>query len=96
MGAALNTAIGMGAYILTDRASWLNFQNKTDFAILFEGDSNLFNQYSFIAIRPNGRDFIQLQSAQTLQDWLLSDVARDLINGYTLEGAQLFTYNAER
>jgi tungstate transport system substrate-binding protein len=36
MGAALNTAAGMNAYILADRASWLNFGNKQDLAIALE------------------------------------------------------------
>ncbi len=35
MGATLNVASGMNAYTFTDRASWLNFGNKGDLALLF-------------------------------------------------------------
>ena len=37
MGATLNIAVGMGAYALTDRATWLSFQNKGDFEVLAQG-----------------------------------------------------------
>ena len=43
MGAALNTASGMNAYIMSDRASWLKFGNKGDLKLLFSGDPVLFN-----------------------------------------------------
>ena len=38
MGATLNTAVEMNAYVLTDRASWAHFQNRGDLLILVEGD----------------------------------------------------------
>ena len=31
MGATLNTGTGMGAYVLTDRATWISFGNKGDY-----------------------------------------------------------------
>ena len=37
MGAALNTASGMPAYVMSDRASWLNFGNKGDLELLVSG-----------------------------------------------------------
>jgi CRP-like cAMP-binding protein len=42
---ASNTAVGKGAYALTDRGTWLSFGNKDDFKILVEGNPRLFNQY---------------------------------------------------
>ena len=38
MGATLNLAVGMGAYALTDRGTWIAFRNKGDFRVLVEGD----------------------------------------------------------
>ena len=52
MGATLNTAAGMGAYALTDRATWISFQNKNDLQIAVEGDPMLFNQYGVILVNP--------------------------------------------
>ena len=40
MGATLNLAAGMGAYTLTDRATWLTFGNKRNLMVLFEGDAS--------------------------------------------------------
>ncbi|MEM1313841.1 MAG: substrate-binding domain-containing protein, partial [Pseudomonadota bacterium] len=37
MGATLNIAAGMGAYALTDRATWTAFANKGGLRILFQG-----------------------------------------------------------
>ena len=42
MGATLNTAVGMDAYTMTDRGTWIAFKNKGDFRILVEGDARLF------------------------------------------------------
>ena len=52
MGATLNTGVGLGAYVLTDRATWISFGNKGDFAIDVEGDDELFNQYGVILVNP--------------------------------------------
>lgn len=94
MGAALNTAAGMEAYILSDRASWLNFGNKGDLALLFAGDPVLFNQYAYLPVNPDKGAHIQGALAATLEDWLTSPRAAALIDGYTLNGEQLFTFNA--
>ncbi len=45
MGAALNTAGAMNAYVLSDRGTWISFKNRGDLAIVVEGDKRLFNQY---------------------------------------------------
>ncbi|MGI9465355.1 MAG: substrate-binding domain-containing protein, partial [Aestuariivirgaceae bacterium] len=52
MGATLNVATGMGAYALTDRATWIAFANKGDLGIMVEGDKRLFNQYGVILVNP--------------------------------------------
>ena len=52
MGATLNVAVGMGAYALTDRGTWIGFKNKVDFEILVQGDEDLFNQYGVILVNP--------------------------------------------
>ncbi len=94
MGAALNTAAAMDAYILADRASWLNFGNKADLALLFAGDPLLFNQYAYIPVNPQRHDHVKADLVLALEDWLTSAPARDLINGYQINGETLFTFNA--
>ncbi|MEB8389215.1 substrate-binding domain-containing protein [Rhodobacteraceae bacterium KMM 6894] len=94
MGAALNTASGLNAYIMSDRASWLNFGNKGDLALLFAGDPVLFNQYAFLPVNPDKGDHIRNDLAMQLEDWLTSPRAAQLINGYRVADEQLFTFNA--
>ena len=53
MGPALNTASAMGAYVLSDRGTWLAFQNRGDLdEYLVEGDKRLFNQYGVMLVNP--------------------------------------------
>jgi tungstate transport system substrate-binding protein len=95
MGAALNTASGMDAYIMSDRASWLNFGNKGDLALLFSGDPVLFNQYAYLPVNSQKHPHVNKAAVAKLEAWLTSDQAKSLINGYTLKGEALFTYNAK-
>ena len=95
MGASLNTAAGLGAYIMSDRASWLNFANKADQALLFAGDPVLFNQYAFLPVNPERHPHVKAELAEKLEAWLVSDKAKDLINGYSINGETLFTFNAK-
>ncbi len=94
MGGTLNTASGMNAYVMSDRASWLNFGNKGDLALLFAGDPLLFNQYTFIPVDPREHPHIKRDEARALEDWLVSDTAKELIDGYNINGEKLFTFNA--
>lgn len=95
MGAALNTASGLGAYIMADRASWLNFGNKGDLELLFSGDPVLFNQYAYIPVNPEKHDHVQNDLAMKLEDWLVSERAKILINEYKINGETLFVFNAK-
>ncbi len=94
MGATLNTAAGMNAYTLSDRASWLNFGNKGDLALLYAGDPALFNQYAFLPVNPARHPHVRADLVARLEDWLTSARARELIDGYRIGGEQLFTFNA--
>jgi tungstate transport system substrate-binding protein len=95
MGAALNTAAGLDAYILADRASWLNFGNKSGLKLLFSGDPALFNQYTYIAVNPSNQPHVRHDLAERLEAWLVSDTARALINGFQINGEALFVFNAK-
>tara|TARA_B110000495_G_C22599186_1_gene358473 strand:- start:110 stop:619 length:510 start_codon:yes stop_codon:yes gene_type:complete len=95
MGAALNTASGMNAYIISDRASWLNFRNKGDLALLYAGDPVLFNQYAYLPVSPERHSHVKDVEAQKLEDWLISNRAKELINSHQIAGVALFTFNAK-
>ena len=95
MGATLNTAHGMGAYTLSDRATWLSFENKDGFSILFEGDDRLFNQYGIIAVSQDRFPHVKADDAQAFVDWVISDAGQAAIGAYTRAGTQLFFPNAD-
>ncbi|MGJ8624278.1 MAG: substrate-binding domain-containing protein [Yoonia sp.] len=95
MGAALNTAAAMQAYVVSDRASWLNFGNTDGMALLFAGDPALFNQYAYLPVNPAKSPAIKHDLALTLEAWLTSPRAAELIDGYTINGETLFVFNAQ-
>ncbi|NNK77497.1 MAG: sulfate ABC transporter substrate-binding protein [Litoreibacter sp.] len=95
MGASLNTASGMNAYIMSDRASWLNFGNKGDLALLYSGDPVLFNQYAFIPVNPDRHPHVKADLVAKLEGWLTSPKAAELINTYKINGNTLFIFNAK-
>ncbi|KII15971.1 substrate-binding domain-containing protein [Phaeobacter sp. S60] len=96
MGAALNTASGMGGYIMSDRASWLNFANKGDLVLLYSGDPVLFNQYAYLPVNPEKHPHVKSELVAELETWLVSDKAKELINSYQINGEALFVFNAEQ
>lgn len=96
MGATLNTAAGMDAYVMTDRATWLNFDNKGDLTILHEGDAKLFNQYAYLPVSPARHPHVNAEAAAALEAWLVSEKGQRMIGEYAIAGERLFTPNATR
>jgi tungstate transport system substrate-binding protein len=95
MGATLNAAVGMSAYTMTDRGTWISFKNKADFRVLVEGDPNLFNQYGVILVNPEKHPKVKVAEGQAFIEWILSDEGQSAIASYKLDGQQLFFPNAE-
>jgi len=95
MGATLNTAVGMGAYTLTDRATWLSFKNRQNQRVLFEGDQQLFNQYGVIQVNPERCPNVKADTGQQFIAWLTGEDGQRLIGEYAVNGEQLFYPNAK-
>lgn len=94
MGATLNVAVGMGAYAMTDRGTWISFKNKGGFAIHVEGDDQLFNQYGVILVNPEKHANVKAEWGQAFIDWIVSDEGQRAIADHKLGGEQLFFPNA--
>ncbi|MFA6965215.1 extracellular solute-binding protein [Bosea sp. (in: a-proteobacteria)] len=94
MGAALNTAGGMGAYVLADRGTWISFKNRGDLVIAVEGDRRLFNQYGVIAVNPAKHPHVKINDGQAFVNWLVSPEGQKAISEYKIDGQQLFFPNA--
>jgi tungstate transport system substrate-binding protein len=94
MGATLNTAVAMGAYALTDRATWVAFGNKGDFGVAVQGDARLFNQYGVILVNPAKHPAVKAAEGQAFVDWLTGPAGQAAIAAFTIGGQQLFFPNA--
>ncbi len=94
MGAALNMASASNAYVLSDRGTWLAFQNRGDLAIVVEGDKRLFNQYGVMRVNPAKCPSVNKELGQQFIDWLISPQGQKVIAGYKINGQQLFYPNA--
>ncbi len=94
MGAALNTASAMDAYVLSDRGTWLSFKNRGDLDLAVEGDQRLFNQYGVMLVNPEKHPHVKKEWGQAFVDWLISPEGQKAIADYKIEGKQLFFPNA--
>ncbi len=90
MGAALNIAVNKDAYIISDRASWINFSNKQQHKIIFENKPKLFNFYGIIPVNPKKCPDTKFKKSKKLVDWILSSEGKSIINGFKVKGKQLF------
>jgi tungstate transport system substrate-binding protein len=90
MGAALNTASALNAYVLSDRGTWLAFKNRGELIIAVEGDKRLFNQYGVMLVNPAKHPTVKKDLGQQFIDWLISPEGQKVISGYKIDGQQLF------
>ncbi|MBX9821997.1 MAG: extracellular solute-binding protein [Afipia birgiae] len=96
MGAALNAAGAMNAYVISDRGTWLSFKNPGDLVIVVEGDKRLFNQYGVILVNPEKHPAVKKDLGQSFIDWLISPEGQGAIAVYQVNSKQLFFPNAEK
>ena len=96
MGQALNAASAMDAYTLTDRGTWLSFQNKGSLVIAVEGDPRLINRYDVIELNPQKHADAKLGPAKVFADWLVSPEGQQAIGAYRVNGERLFNPSADK
>lgn len=96
MGAALNSASAMGAYVLADRGTWISFKNRGDLVITVEGDKRLFNQYGAMSLNPAKHPHVKFDDGKLFVDWLTGPEGQKAIADYKIDGQQLFFPNAQQ
>ena len=94
MGATLNSAQAMEGYTISDRGTWISFNNKGDLTIMVEGDKRLFNQYGVMLVNPMKHATVKKELGQQFIDWLISPEGQKAITDYKINGEQLFYPNA--
>ena len=95
MGAALNTAKAMNAYVLSDRGTWISFKNKDGLDIAVQGNKRMFNQYGIMLVNPAKHPAVKKELGQAFIDWILSAEGQKAIADYKIGGQQLFFPNAD-
>ncbi len=90
MGAALNTAAELEAYLLADRGTWLSFKNRGDLEVLVEGDPRLRNVYGALVVDPARHPHVKSEEARAFVEWLVCEEGRAAIAAFRLGGKQLF------
>jgi len=96
MGATLNTASGMDAYVLADRGTWLSFKNRGELTIVVQGDRRLFNQYGVMLVNPAKHPHVRKADAVVFIDWVTSPEGQQAIADFKLDGEQLFFPNYQK
>jgi tungstate transport system substrate-binding protein len=90
MGAALNAASAINAYVLSDRATWIHFENRGNLQIAVQGDNRMFNQYGVMLVNPEKHPSVKRDLGQQFIDYLISPAGQADIAHYKIDGQQLF------
>ncbi len=94
MGATLNIAAATNAYALTDRGTWLAFENRGDLVIAVEGDARLHNPYGVMLVNPARHPHVKRAEAMAFIDWLTGAEGQAAIAAFTIGGEQAFVPDA--
>jgi len=90
MARVLQMANELNAYTITDRGTWLVMRPKLSLDLLFEGDPELYNPYSIIAVNPARFPSVNYLGAMSLIAWLTSVKGQKHIKNFRLKGERLF------
>lgn len=90
MGATLNIASAMSAYVFTESGSWANFANRGDLAILLDDDPGLANPYGIIPVNPARHPHVAGDAAARLVDWLTGPAGQTVIAEFRVNGEAPF------
>lgn len=90
MGDTLIMANELGAYTLTDRGTYASMKARLDLEPLVFGDEALFNPYGVIAVNPERHPAVNYEGAMAFIEFITSAEAKEIINGYVVNGEQLF------
>jgi tungstate transport system substrate-binding protein len=96
MGTALTMANDLGAYTLTDRATFLAMQAKLQLKILCAGDPDLVNGYGVIVVNPARHPHVRYLAAMQYVAWLTSVPGQAIIRDMKVAGQPLFYPDAVR
>jgi tungstate transport system substrate-binding protein len=98
MGASLIVASEKGAYILTDRATYLANQDNLSLEILLEGDNALLNVYHVITVNPDKWPKMNYDGALAFAQFMIDPDIQEVIGQFGIDeyGQTLFYPDADK
>jgi len=90
MGEVLTMAGNIGAYTLSDRATFGAYRTRVGLEILVQGDPKMFNPYGVIAVNPARYKDVNFEGAMRFIRWLTGPEGRAAISDFKVNGEQLF------
>ncbi len=93
MGQTLQIADQRNAYTLSDRATYLAFEERIALTVAAEGDPRLLNIYHVIAVNPERFPQVNKDGARAFLEFLLAPQTQEVIGSFGLDkfGQPLFT-----
>ena len=98
MGASMTVASEKGAYILTDRATYLANKDNYQLEILVEGDTKLLNVYHVITVNAEKWTAANYEGALAFSNFMIDPETQAMIGEFGLEefGQPLFYPDADK
>lgn len=100
MLATINIAAERNGYALADRGTYIKYKasqkGNPPLVIAVEGDKQLLNVYSIMAVNPIKHSHVKYDLAIKYIDWITSSKVQQDIANFKLEGEQLFFPLAEK
>jgi tungstate transport system substrate-binding protein len=98
MGASLTVASEKGAYILTDRATYLANKDNLQLDILLEGNQALLNVYHVITVNPDKWPKMNYEGALAFAKFMIDPATQDVIAQFGVDkfGQPLFYPDADK
>ena len=89
MSAALNTASAANAYVISDRGTWLSFNNKGELVITVEGDKPV-QPIRLMLVNPQKHPHVRMELGQQFFERLISPEGQRAIADCEIGGELLF------
>jgi tungstate transport system substrate-binding protein len=98
MGATLLIASEKRGYVLTDRGTYLAFQERIDLVTHVEGDPLFLNIYSVLEVNPQRFPKVNSAGARAFSEFLRGSEAQEIIRDFGVEeyGQPLFYPDADK
>jgi tungstate transport system substrate-binding protein len=91
----VHLAARLGAYVLTDRGTWLASGERARLPLAIEGPEGFGAQYEVMAMNPRKYPNVKAREAAAFVDWLTSRAGQAAILDYVVDGEPAFVPNAK-